>query len=73
MKQDIFSQAEMPLHEGRTLTDNDVEAIAEALERRVTERFRRDVGSGVIKTVWQMLLWAFAAAFLYLAAKGVKL
>lgn len=56
----------------RTLTDADVDAIAKALEKRIADRFRHDVGAGVIKTVWQMMLWGFVALLAWFAAKGMK-
>ncbi len=61
-----------PEESHRTLTDEDVDAIAKALEKRITDRFRHDVGAGVIKTVWQMLLWGFVALLVWFAARGMK-
>ena len=50
----------------RTLTDADVTAIVSAFEKRMTEKFYRDLGKGLIGLVWKGLL----AAMLFVAAYG---
>jgi len=50
----------------RTLTDADVQAIVSAFERRMTEKFYRDLGKGLLGLVWKGLL----GALLFIAAYG---
>jgi hypothetical protein len=50
----------------RTLTDADVDAITDALERRMVEGFYRDIGMGV----WGIAKKAFYLALAGLAAYG---
>ncbi len=59
-------------NENRLLTDDDVKAIADALEQRIVERFYSDLGKGVWAAVWKAaiaILIAFAAAG---SIKGLK-
>jgi len=62
-----------PPANGRSLTDGDVKAIVDSLETRMVEKFRADVGRGVIGTVWRVLIWAFFLALGYLAVRGIEL
>ncbi len=50
----------------RTLTDADVEAVAAALEKRLTEKFYADLGRGV----WAYARKAFVVVVLAIAAYG---
>ena len=50
----------------RTLTDADVQAIVSAFETRMTEKFYRDLGKGLLGLVWKGLL----GALLFIAAYG---
>jgi len=50
----------------RQLSDEDVGAIVEALESRLTDKFYHDVGMGLWGLVWKGLL----TAMLFLAAYG---
>lgn len=50
----------------RTLTDADVQAIVAAFEARMTEKFYRDLGKGLLGLVWKGLL----GALLFIAAYG---
>jgi len=50
----------------RTLTDADVEAIADVLEKRLTEKFYADLGRGV----WAYVRKAFIIAVLAVVAAG---
>lgn len=50
----------------RTLTDADVAAITDALEKRMVEGFYRDIGMGV----WGLAKKAFYLALAALAAYG---
>lgn len=51
----------------RTLTDADVAAIADALQKRVAENFYRDLGRGV----WGFAKKAIVVILLTIAAYGV--
>lgn len=42
----------------RNLTDDDVEAVAAALEKRLVNRFYRNLGSGVWGLVWKAVVVA---------------
>jgi hypothetical protein len=56
----------------RTLTDADVDAITQALEKRMVEGFYRDIGKGVwgiAKKAFFLLVAALAAYGYY---KGVR-
>ncbi len=52
----------------RTLTESDVRAIVDELERRATQRFQLNIGKGVLSLVWKacfyLILWlaAYGAA-----------
>lgn len=50
----------------RTLTDADVKAIVDGLERRLVENFYRDIGKGV----WVFAKKTLIALLLLLAAYG---
>lgn len=50
----------------RSLSDEDVTAIVDGLESRLTDKFYRDVGKGLWGLVWKGLL----TAMLFLAAYG---
>lgn len=50
----------------RNLTDADVNAIVSAFETRMTEKFYRDLGKGLIGLAWKGLL----GAMLFIAAYG---
>ncbi len=49
----------------RSLTDKDVDAIVDALENRLTEKFYRDMGKGFWGVIWKAILGAlfFVAAY----------
>lgn len=48
----------------RTLTDDDVRAIVDEMERRATQRFQINVGKGVLGLAWRamviLLIWLSA-------------
>ncbi|MDR7257767.1 hypothetical protein J2X47_001947 [Sphingomonas sp. BE270] len=50
----------------RTLSDADVSAIVDGLEKRITEKFYRDIGKGI----WGLLWKAILSAALIIAAYG---
>ena len=49
----------------RTLTDADVKAIVDDLEKRMTDKFYRDLGRGFWGIVWKGIIGAamFVAAY----------
>lgn len=49
----------------RTLTDADVEAIAEALRGQFLESLYRDIGRGVFGIVWKVLITALIGIAAY--------
>lgn len=50
----------------RTLTDADVEAIAEALQTKIEKRFYQDLGRGIWGLVWKATL----GFIVFVAAQG---
>jgi hypothetical protein len=58
--------------DNRTLTESDVKAIVDELERRAAQRFRINIGRGVLGLAWKacfyLMLWLAA----YGAAGGFK-
>lgn len=50
----------------RQLSDEDVTAIVDALEDRLTDKFYRDIGKGIWGIVWKAIL----GAMLFVAAYG---
>lgn len=57
-------------NEERKLTDADVVSIVEQLERRVTERFYKDLGRGVWALAWKTIVIGLIALAAYGAASG---
>lgn len=56
----------------RHITDADAEAIARALEKRVIERFYKDLGRGVWAMAWRVILAGLIAVAAYGGLKGLK-
>jgi len=56
----------------RNLTDDDVHAVVDELERRIVERFFSNVGKGVWNLVWRALVVLMAVIAAYGAAKGMR-
>ena len=56
----------------RNLTDDDVKAIVDRLETRVTERFYGDLGRGVWGLVWKAIILAAIGIAAYGSTKGFK-
>jgi hypothetical protein len=56
----------------RTLTDADVEAITDALEKRMVEGFYRDIGKGVWSLAKRALILLVAALAAYGYYRGIK-
>ena len=61
------------LAEHRTLTDEDVKAIADALEKKLINKFYADLGKGVWGLVWKAIVTGIIIIAAYGAAKGGKL
>lgn len=59
-------------HEPRTLTDADVEAIADALQDRLKNEFYQDLGRGVWGFVWKGIVAMMIAVAAYGAFKVGK-
>lgn len=56
----------------RNLTDGDVEAIVNALEKRMTEKFYADLGRGVWGYVKKAIVIAVIAVAAYGALHGAR-
>lgn len=56
----------------RTLSDADVQAIAAALESRLTDRLVKGAGNGALAFLKKLLVWAIIALFGYAVAHGWK-
>jgi hypothetical protein len=56
----------------RHLTEDDVHAVVDELERRIVERFFSNVGKGVWNLVWRALVVLMAVIAAYGAAKGMR-
>jgi hypothetical protein len=56
----------------RTLTDGDVKAIVDELERRATQRFQLNIGKGVLSLVWKSLFYLILWLAAYGAAGGFR-
>lgn len=56
----------------RTLTDEDVEAITDALEARISTRFYGDIGKGIWGLVWRAVILAMVSIAAYGAFGGKK-
>lgn len=56
----------------RTLTEDDVKAIAEQIENGITQRFQLNVGRGVLALVWRVVLYLLVATAAFGAGGGFK-
>ncbi len=56
----------------RTLTEADVKAIAEQIENGITQRFQLNVGRGVLRFAWKVVLYALICLAAYGAGGGFK-
>lgn len=56
----------------RTLTDEDVRAIASQIETGITQRFQINVGRGVLALVWRFVLYLLIVTAAYGAGGGFK-
>lgn len=56
----------------RTLSDADVEAIAEALESKLTDRVVKGAGTGALQFLKRLAFWAILGACAYAIAHGFR-
>ncbi|WP_175845336.1 hypothetical protein [Burkholderia arboris] len=56
----------------RTLTEDDVKAIAEQIESGITQRFQLNIGRGILGLVWRVFMYALVAVAAYGAGGGLK-
>lgn len=49
----------------RTLTDEDIEAITEALEKKMTTKIYHDLGKGIFGMIWRGILLAIVSIAAY--------
>ncbi|HEM7879079.1 TPA: hypothetical protein U2L31_005505 [Burkholderia contaminans] len=56
----------------RTLTEDDVKAIAEQIESGITQRFQLNVGRGILGLAWRVFMYALVAVAAYGAGGGLK-
>ncbi|WP_175725451.1 hypothetical protein [Burkholderia ambifaria] len=56
----------------RTLTEDDVKAIAEQIESGITHRFQLNVGRGILGLAWRVFMYALVAVAAYGAGGGLK-
>lgn len=61
----------MPEHE-RNLTDDDVRALSDELEKRLTERFYGNLGRGMWALAWKAIITAILGVIAYGSLKGFK-
>jgi hypothetical protein len=60
------------MEDKRTLTDADVDALAERLEKSVLQRFQLNIGRGVLALLWKWFMLALLALAAYGAGGGFK-
>lgn len=58
--------------EGRTLSDADVKAIADVLEKQLADRIVRGAGNGALAFVKKLAVWAIVGLAAYALAHGWK-
>jgi hypothetical protein len=56
----------------RTLTDEDIEAITVALEKKMTHKIYHDLGKGLFGMIWKGILIAVISIAAYGAAHQLK-
>lgn len=56
--------------EDRNLTEEDIQALAEALECRLINRFYKNIGRGLLSLAWKGAVMALMALAAYGATKG---
>lgn len=60
----------MERNDVRSLTDADVRAMVDEIEKRLEARFYRDFGKSVWGVMWKTVLALLISAALWIAAKG---
>jgi len=58
--------------DSRTLTEGDVKAIVDELEKRASQRFQINIGRGVIGLAWKVFVYLCIWLAAYGAAGGFK-
>jgi len=58
--------------EDRKLTDGDVDAIVDALEKKMMYKFFNDLGQGVWGIVWKTVIFSLVGLAAYGSLKGIK-
>lgn len=58
--------------DARNLTDADITALADEMEKRLTNRFYNDLGRGVWGMVWKAIVVAILGIAAYGSIKGIK-
>lgn len=58
--------------ENRKLTEGDVKAIVDELERRAAQRFQLNIGKGVLSMAWKACFYLVIWLAAYGAAGGFK-
>jgi hypothetical protein len=56
----------------RNLTNGDVIALANEIEKRMVDRFYNDLGRGVWGVTWRVLMMTVLAIAAYGSIKGIK-
>lgn len=54
----------------RKLTDDDIDALAEALKEKMVEEFYRDLGYGVWAYIWRAIILMLIGLAAYGATRG---
>ena len=65
MSQDDYGDEMQKERRRRALTDEDVQAIADALEKNFRDKMAKSVGNGVINWVLSKLVWLLIGALIY--------
>ena len=60
------------MENGRTLTDADIIAIANAISKNMSEKFYNDLGKGVWSLIWRGIIIVCLSIASYGAMKGFK-
>lgn len=58
--------------ENRNLTDADVRAVVDEMEKRMVDRFYGDIGRGVWAIAWRVIVLALLGLASYGSIKGFK-
>ena len=58
--------------ENRNLTDADVRAVVDEMEKRMVNRFYGDIGRGVWAIAWSVIVVAMLGRASYGSIKGLK-